>query len=1261
MGCVPSVLVYSNCDIFLSQKEMTVKHNKRQLNMSKDRLLEGFNALYKDSVEGVWCIESERTPIPVETNEDDFIDLMFERGRVLESNDEMGRMYGFQGGGEMIGVRLEDILDPEEVHNREYLRQFIRNGFVTKDAESIEYDINGQRHYFLNNFTGILEDGRLVRAWGSQSDITDSKSAFAINSAFYQISDAIYKTKRLNQFYERLHGIIDNLITAKNIYIITRDGNSGQYHIEYKYAPRGTHFSEPSKNTSLISRVFDKKNVLHLRQKDIVRMIQRGLIADLAEIPVEWLGIPLVDTRKMYGVMVIEHWQKNQTFEGWSMDIISKLKEQIGLAIAHKKHESQVQHLSSFVEQTQDAILVTDKDGIIQYVNESFTKFTGFDPQDIIGKKPSILQSGAYDKGFYKTLWQTILTGKPVRNEVLNRKRSGELYYHDLVISPITDASGRVTHFISSGRDITEKQRKLDQIQRQEEKFRALFENSTEAILILEDGKIVHVNDQAVNLFDTSSDELIGKEMHELSPVRQQGNENSRIRMEEILKSAISDPPKQFQWKYVTTNGTLFDAQVGISPLAQWGGNYLQVIIRDISENKQLSAAQDAIFKVSQAAQSSSELDEMYSTIHEAIKGLLPAENFYIALADKDTGKLTLPYFADEYDSIPNEDAIQGGITEYVFRKGNPFLLSRGNVRQLAQEGEIILKGKLPVDWFGVPLQTGDDIIGVMVVQSYKLGLHYTDREVELLTFVSDQIASVISKKRAQEKAEEEHQLLSVMLKSIGDGVIAVDTDCKIILMNDRALELTGWQKDEAQHRDLNSVLTIIDESTGQPLSMDLNPEKEGYCDIPEYAILASKSGKRYSIALSAARMEQEENESLGTIVAFHDITTLRNLEDEVYKTKALKSVSRLAAGLAHDFNNILTGILGNISLARLIPENDEKVEELLENAEIGAENARKLTQQILNYPYGNNPSFEKLNISEILFDSVAFALNDPESADIEIEANLWPLKADQGQISHVFKNLILNAEQAQEGAGTIQVKASNVIILPSQLSMKISPGPYVSVKIIDSGRGMTADEQKHMFEPYYSTRKDATGLGLTTSRTYVEKHLGHLRVESAPGKGTSVTVYLPAIPEGIQGEGAFEETSGGDIPRGDERILVMEYEGQVRYSLTMMLEELGYAVDAVADGDMAGRKYLEAYDNHNPYDAVILDLTVPGGMGAKETIKRLKFIDSHVRAIVSSGYLYDPTMAEYEMYGFAGKVVKPFSISELANTLRDVLELNIS
>jgi PAS domain S-box-containing protein len=959
--------------------------------------------------------------------------------------------------------------------------------------------------------------------------------------------------------------------------------------------------------------------------------------------------------------MVIEHWSEHQTFEGWSMDIISKLEEQIGLAIAHKKQQSQVQHLSSFVEQTQDAILVTDKDGTIQYVNESFTRFTGFDPKDIIGKKPSVLQSGAYDKGFYKTLWQTILTGEPVRDEVLNRKRSGELYYHDLVISPITDASGRITHFISSGRDITEKQRNLDQIQRREEKFRALFENSTEAILILEDGKIAHSNDRALDLFDTSADELIGKELHELSPVRQQANENSRIRMEEILKRATNDDPREFQWKYVTTDGVLFDAQVGISPLTQWGGNFLQVIIRDISENKQLTAAQDAIFKVSQAAQSSADLEEMYGIIHEAIKDLLPAENFYIALADKDTGKLTLPYFADEYDSPPDEDAIHGGITEYVFRRGDPFLLSRGNVRQLAKEGDIILKGKLPVDWFGVPLQAEDDIIGVMVVQSYNLGVHYTDREIELLTFVSDQIASVIAKKRAQEKAAEEHQLLSVMLKSIGDGVIAVDTSCNVILMNDRALELTGWDEDEAHHNNLKHVLTVIDESTGRPISMELNPDKEGYCDIPEYATLISKSGRRYNIALSAAPMENDAGESLGTIVAFHDITTLRNLEDEVYKAKALKSVSRLAAGLAHDFNNILTGILGNISLARLIPENNTKVEELLENAEISAENARKLTQQILNYPYGDNPSFEKLNISEILFDSASFALSEPQNAEIEIETNLWPIRVDPGQISHVFKNLLLNADQAQDGTGTIQVKASNVIILPSQLSMKMSPGPYISVKITDSGSGMTADEQKHIFEPYYSTRKDATGLGLTTSRTYVEKHLGHLKVESSPGKGTSVTVYLPAMPEGIQEDSTFEEESAQDIPRGDERILVMEYESQVRYSLTVMLEELGYKVEAVADGDIAGRKYLEAYDNGNPFDAVILDLTVPGGKGASETIKRLKFIDSNVRAIVSSGYLYDPTMAEYEMHGFAGKVVKPFNISELANTLRDVLDLDIN
>jgi PAS domain S-box-containing protein len=519
------------------------------------------------------------------------------------------------------------------------------------------------------------------------------------------------------------------------------------------------------------------------------------------------------------------------------------------------------------------------------------------------------------------------------------------------------------------------------------------------------------------------------------------------------------------------------------------------------------------------------------------------------------------------------------------------------------------------------------------------------------LSFALFLLAAIQARSRAALQHEKEQ--LAVTLRSIADGVIATDRDGKILLFNNAAEQITGWIQTEALGRHIQGVFVVHDEKTREKLktvAAQILEGNESEAATNRSAMLIARNGTERIISKSAAPMHDSHSRLIGVVVVFRDITEKRRFETELLKASKLESVGVLAGGIAHDFNNILSIVLGNVSLCKMMAEPNSEIHTRLGSAEKGCVRARELTQQLLTFAKGGAPILQSASVEEIIQESTAFAARGSNIAcQHEADADLWAVEADEGQISQVFNNLVINAVQAMPKGGTITTRATNCVIDQST-SLPIAPGRYVHIVVQDTGCGIPPENIARIFDPYFTTKQNGSGLGLATAYAIIQKHEGCINVESRVGEGTTFHIYLPASDSLPRRKNGDTQMFTRGVASG--RILVMDDELPIREIARASLSHLGYEVDTAEHGNEALEKFQTARNQGRPYTAVIMDLTVPGGMGGKETIKRLLDIDPKVQAIVSSGYSHDPVMANYRDFGFVGVVEKPYKISSLAKAL---------
>ncbi len=393
-------------------------------------------------------------------------------------------------------------------------------------------------------------------------------------------------------------------------------------------------------------------------------------------------------------------------------------------------------------------------------------------------------------------------------------------------------------------------------------------------------------------------------------------------------------------------------------------------------------------------------------------------------------------------------------------------------------------------------------------------------------------------------------------------------------------------------------------------------------------------------------------------LMLFRDITEKKRMEDELFNMKKLESVGVLAGGIAHDFNNLLTSILGRIELAaKSIEEEDNVATSLLSEAKEATHRAAKLTQQFLTFSKGGDPVKDITSLVELIKESSDFVLLGSQiKCAYSFARDLWMVHADSGQVGQVIQNITLNAKEAMIDGGQIEFRCENVDKEQSRNIPGIKEGDYVCITIKDYGVGIAPEIIDKIFDPYYTTKEDGSGLGLATCHAIVKKHLGKIFVISHPGEGTTFTIYLPAV---IHAQIVESSEFHAQTVIEKKRVLVMDDDQTVRDIAEMQLRKLGHNAVTVEEGEQAIETYLAAKDKGSPFDLVIMDLTIRGGMGGADTIKTLHSIDKSAKVVVASGYSNDPVMANYKEYGFCTALAKPFDLDMLDSCIRRVFLLN--
>jgi PAS domain S-box-containing protein len=541
--------------------------------------------------------------------------------------------------------------------------------------------------------------------------------------------------------------------------------------------------------------------------------------------------------------------------------------------------------------------------------------------------------------------------------------------------------------------------------------------------------------------------------------------------------------------------------------------------------------------------------------------------------------------------------------------------------------------------------QAGDKIIkrkqkDAKLKESHGKRVRPPEEQSEVITLHNQQEKSIIKRLEDELRSTKAH-LESILVHSF-DLILNIKKDGTIRYVNRQLDSELGYRQDELQGR---HILEIVPDHQKEFILEKWSEVNEGISGTYETQLIKADG------ILMDCLISQSPAEVLdGFIMVIHNISDTRTMEHELLKIQSLESVSTFTGGFAHDFNNILTVILGNISLAKMYVMEKEVYNYLVE-IEKASIRAKDLSMQLLTFSEGRKPFKTLTALDELIKDSTLSALKGTKvNCEFFIAPDLWNVEIDRRQISQAMNNLIIHAYHAMPNGGTINIQAYNVS-LGSENMLALKAGDYIKISMRNQVLVISYENIEKIFDPSSTNKQDGGSLELATAYSIVKKHEGHITLESKQGFGTTFYIYLPASPEKLH-----IKKRDKTLMRGHGKVLVMDDEDMVRLVTGKMLYQLGYAAEFVKNGDEAITVYKKAKKSSKGFDAVIIDLTIPGGMGGKETIRKLIDVDPQVKAIVASGYAHDPVMSEYKDYGFCGAVPKPFTIEELGKLLQSIL-----
>ena len=763
-----------------------------------------------------------------------------------------------------------------------------------------------------------------------------------------------------------------------------------------------------------------------------------------------------------------------------------------------------------------------------------------------------------------------------------------------------------------------------------EETARVLLNAPRDVALLLDTvGRVLAANANAAKLMGTTPEAITGRSLYdhldpEVVAIR-------RARIEEAVRSGTT-----VQWedqrrgvRFANTAYPIFDAQGRVARVA--------IFAQDITDERRLREVQAAIYEISEATQTTGNLDDLYRAIHSIIGRLMNAKNFYIALHDPTTDLISFPYFVDEVDTTPPPFKFGPGMTSYVIRSGKPLLGTPGVLRGLEARGEAKRLGADSIDWLGVPLKVQDKIIGVLAVQSYVVNVRYTGADQEVLSYVSAQVAQAIERKRAEDALRESEERYRTIFQRAPVGVMHYDNGLRITDCNDRYVEILKSSRERLLGLDMNM---LTDKRVVLALCEPLRGALGEY-DGPYHATTGAATP---FVSIRTAPLHRQDGATVGGIAIVADMTEHKRLEDQLRQSQKMEVVGNLAGGVAHDFNNLLQAMLNNAQLLLRQSDDAEKVLAVVRELEEQINRGASLTRQLLLFSRRETVKPERLDLNDVVREATQMLqrlVRENIAFAIELAPEALMVEADRGQLQQVLLNLTLNASDAMGEGGRLLVRTD------------AADGNEVCLSVADTGHGIPDAIRDRIFEPFFTTKEPGrgTGLGLSVVHGIVTGHGGRIEVQSEVGKGSTITIILPrAASAELAAMPPIPRPLPEVAPGQGERILVVEDEAGVRDGLRDILINLGYDVAAAGSGEEA-----KALPEDRPFDLLLTDLMLPGAMGP-QVATELQQRWPALKVILMSGYTEDEAVRDRISAGVIRFLQKPFDMGTLAEEVRFVL-----
>jgi PAS domain S-box-containing protein len=779
-----------------------------------------------------------------------------------------------------------------------------------------------------------------------------------------------------------------------------------------------------------------------------------------------------------------------------------------------------------------------------------------------------------------------------------------------------------------------------------------LVECAPEAISILDpDYRITRLNSEFTRIFGFVPEEALGERIDSLIVPPDRSTETRWIT--DLL---VKGQKVVLETKRQRKDGTLIDVFISTAPIVIDGKQVaLCVLYRDISEQKRAEALNSALYRITQKTSSAEDLQQFYGAVHAIVGELMYARNFYVAVYDPVTQLVSFPYFADEEDARPAAKKSGKGLTEYVLRNGEPLLCTPDIFEGLVQRGEVELIGAPSLDWLGVPLKSGNHCFGVLAVQSYSGSHRFGDKEKEILTFVSQQLASAIEHKRNEEALRRSEARYRSLVQSAVYGIYRSSLEGRFFDVNPALIAMLGYEAAE-QVLALDPKSDVFVDPTEQARVMG-EFQRGARLDHVEVR-WKRKDGSAITVRLSGSVVNSpEETVEVVEIIA-EDITERRALENQFRQAQKMEAVGRLAGGVAHDFNNLLMVIGG---YTEVLLEHTGKANSLYPKIEAihqATDRASTLTRQLLAFSRKQLLELKVVDLNVIVQDMERL-LRPLIGEDVELQTHLavdlGRTRADAGQIEQVIMNLVVNSKDAMPTGGKITIQTSNTRLNHEDVRREysyIQPGQYVALSVTDTGEGMDKETQMRIFEPFFTTKEKGkgTGLGLSTVYGIIKQSGGYVLVDSEPRHGTTFRIYLPRVEDALEPAGTVSVSRSQ--ASGSETVLLVEDEESVRQLVRETLESKGYKV-LEADNGVSALQI--AAEQSEKIDILITDVVMPG-MSGRELSSRLCATYPQTKVLYLSGYTEDAIGHEGVVDPDTAFLQKPFTLQMLSRKVREVL-----